>query len=362
MPDKLKDVLFSQESLHRFVDAIREAYPSFDYKRFFGLVLDETWAGRELKDRMRRVTECLHSTLPAEFGEALEILDKAIPAATGFLPMVCSDYVARYGLEDWDLSLTALARFTRFGSSEYAIRPFIFRDAERTMAVLLRWAADENEHVRRLASEGCRPRLPWGFALERFKRDPRPILPILEQLKSDESEYVRTSVANNLNDISKDHPEIALDVARKWYGRDPRTDWIVRRGLRTLLKAGNRQALELIGVSPNSRVVVSGFEVEQSVVPMGSSIDYGFVVEIRGDEPSQVRLELRVDYARPRGRSSRKIFAIRTASLEPGSHTFKRRLSLAPRSTRQNFPGPHRLALIVNGSLAAEAMVEVIRA
>lgn len=362
MPDKLKDTLFSRDALDRFVAAIREAYPSFDGGLLLSVVFDDSWDGRELKDRMRHITECLHTTLPTDYGLALDILKKAIPSAKGFLPMVCSDFVACYGLEDWGLSLPAIAYFTPFGSSEFAIRPFIARDVTRAMAVLAVWATDTNEHVRRLASEGCRPRLPWGFALEEFKRDPAPILPILEILKDDESEYVRTSVANNLNDISKDHPDMTLAVATKWYGRNARTDWIVTRALRTLLKAGNPDALALVGVSPSAKVVVLGFQLDRNAVPVGSSVGYHFTVEVSGDEACLVRLELRVDYARPGGRASRKIFAIRTASLEPGSHVFRRSFSLAERSTRQHYPGTHRFSLVANGSTVAEAKFEVVPA
>ncbi len=360
MPDKLKDTLFSHQALGQFAAAIQEAYPPFDDGLFLRLVFDEAWTERELKERLSHITECLHQTLPDDYRQAVDILSRAIPAGKGFLPMVCSDYVACYGLEHWDVSLAALAHFTRFGSSEFAIRPFIAHDAARAMAVLAVWATDENEHVRRLASEGCRPRLPWGLMLAELKRDPTPILPILELLKGDESEYVRKSVANNLNEISKDHPHLALQVAGRWYGHNPRTDWIVRHALRTLLKAGNPEALALLGVAPDSRLEVSGFQLDRSTVPVGSSVGYSFVVKVSGAEPCLVRLELRVECARPGGKLSRKVFAIRTVSLEPGGHIFKRRLSLANGSTRQHFPGPHRLVLVANGSLVGEAVVEVV--
>lgn len=362
MPDKLKDALFSREALGTFVAAVKDAYPPFNCKLFLDKVFDETWDQRELKDRMRHITESLHKTLPDDYEDALAILWRAIPAGRGFLPVACSDYVACYGLEHWDLSLAALAHFTRYGSSEFAIRPFISRDPKRAMAALVGWAANENEHVRRLASEGCRPRLPWGLALGAFKRDPSPILPILELLKSDESEYVRTSVANNLNDISKDHPDVTLEVATRWYGQDSRTNRIVRHALRTLLKAGNPAALALVGVASNERVAISEFTLDKGAAPVGSSVGYSFVVAVSGEEPCLVRLELRVDYARPKGRSSRKVFAIRTVSIEPGRKVFKRRLSLGNHSTRQHFPGPHRLALIANGVQVAEAKLEVLPA
>ena len=202
MPEKLKDIFFTSESVGQLADHIAAAYPDFVRQQFLGLVFDEAWESRELKDRMRHVAQCLHEALPQHYPTALEILEKVAPSIRGFETISLPEFVGRYGLGDWDLSLAALAFFTRFGSSEYGIRPFLKQDPERAIEYMLRWAGDENEHVRRLASEGCRPRLPWGMGLVAFKKDPSLILPVLEKLQDDESEYVRKSVANNLNDIS----------------------------------------------------------------------------------------------------------------------------------------------------------------
>ena len=123
-------------------------------------------------------------------------------------------HIEVYGLGYPEESLHALEQITRLVSAEFAVRPFILRDPDRTMEYFRRWSLDENATVRRLASEGCRPRLPWAVALPMFKKDPSPLLPILENLKDDASLYVRKSVANNLNDISKDHPDLVLELAR----------------------------------------------------------------------------------------------------------------------------------------------------
>src|SRR5690606_550673 len=145
-------------------------------------------------------------TLPPDYIEAVGVLKKAAPYFTGLEAMIFPDFVETYGLDHWEASMDALELMTRYSSSEYAVRPFIAKDTERMMAQMLEWAHSDSEHVRRLASEGCRPRLPWAMGLTMLKKDPSPILPILETLKQDESLYVRRSVANNLNDISKDHP------------------------------------------------------------------------------------------------------------------------------------------------------------
>jgi 3-methyladenine DNA glycosylase AlkC len=359
MPEKLKDVLFSLESLHGLADAIAAVDPQFDRQAFLTLVLSDGWEERELKDRMRHVTRCLHQTLRHDFPAAVEILKKVAPSLRGFYPFVCSDFVECYGQEYWDLSMPALAFFTQFGSSEFAVRPFIARDPARAMAVLLSWADDPNPHVRRLASEGCRPSLPWGMDLPMFQQDPTPILPILEKLKDDQSEYVRKSVANNLNAISKDHPDLVLDIAERWYGHSARTDWIVRHGLRTLLKAGNQRALALLGVAERERVRVERLTLDRSTLPIGEELHYHFRLHVGGETPCQVRLELAVDYVRSRGQLSRKIFAIRTGRFAPGRHVIARRLSFVDRSTRQHHPGRHHLTIIANGVEMAEASVQL---
>jgi len=362
MPEKLKDVLFSRESLHGLADAIVAVDPQFDRQVFLTLVQSGGWEERELLDRMHHVTYCLHETLPPDFPVALDILKKVAPSLRGFYPVVCSDYVERYGLEHWELSMPALAFFTRFGSSEFAVRPFIAHDPARAMVVLASWADDPNHHVRRLASEGCRPSLPWGMDLPMFQQDPTPILPILEKLKDDESEYVRKSVANNLNAISKDHPDLALDIAERWYGRSPRTDWIVRHALRTLLKGGNTRALLLLGVAEQGRVRVENLTPEQATLPIGEELRYQFTLHVDGQTPCQVRLELAVDYVKSRGRLSRKVFAIRADRFAPGSHVISRKLSFADRSTRRHYPGRHYLTVVVNGVEMAKASVLLTQA
>ena len=167
---------------------------------------------------MRHVTTCLNAFLPPEYEEAIIILRKVAPNLSNhtLASIVFPDFVEVYGLEDWDVSLPALEWFTQYSTSEYAVRPFIQQAPDIMIEQMMKWSFHHNHHVRRLASEGIRPRLPWGIALQQFKVDPTPIIPILTNLKEDESLYVRKSVANNLNDISKDHPAIVLDLAKEW--------------------------------------------------------------------------------------------------------------------------------------------------
>ena len=359
MSERLKDRFFDETYISQLGEAIQRVYPGFDRERFDALVHDGAWEDRALKEKMRHVTRCLHEVLPEDYPEALSILEEVGPSFHGFNAIVFSDYAECYGLEHWELSLPALAAFTRLCSSEFAIRPFIAMDPERAMATLSVWAEDEDPDVRRLASEGCRPRLPWGMALAVFKEDPRPILPILEKLKDDESEYVRKSVANNLNDISKDHPELVLDVCQRWYGQSANTDRIVKHACRTMLKAGDRRALLLFGFADPTYIAVENLTLEREVLSVGEELHFSFDLVVGGEGPSRVRLELGVDYVKARGKTSRKIFQLGERQASPGRDRVARKHSFADRSTRKHYPGSHQMVIIVNGVEKARAAVEL---
>jgi 3-methyladenine DNA glycosylase AlkC len=213
MPEPLK-AMFNEEFLRQFSAKVHAKYGAFDMKGFIAMVTENTWDELALKARMRRITQTLGRYLPDRFEEALDILFAIDETCVGFPYLFFPDFVAVYGQteEDWELSMKALERFTVKSSSEFAVRPFLMKDPERVMGRMKEWAQHSNEHVRRLSSEGCRPRLPWGEALAIFKRDPAPVLSVLELLKADPSLYVRKSVANNLNDIAKDHPARVLET------------------------------------------------------------------------------------------------------------------------------------------------------
>jgi len=358
VPQKLKDIYFTTESIAALTAALAAAYPPFDKSRFMDELYAAGWPRLELMDRMRRLTRVLHATLPTDLAQALDILKAVLPSVRGFEALSFPDYLATYGLEQWELSMPALAFFTRYASAEFAVREFIARDPARAMPYLQDWAQSDDMHVRRLASEGCRPRLPWGRALPVFQEDPSLILPVLEALKDDPQEYVRKSVANNLNAISKEHPDLVLDIAERWYGVSSKTDRIVKHACRTLLKAGNRRALRLFGTTED-RVAVEHLRAEPASVEIGGELAYSFDLRVEGTTPCQVRLELRVAYARSGGKTSRKVFRIAERTFDPGRHTVARRLSFADRSTRQHFPGAHRLTVVANGRDAASLTVDV---
>lgn len=361
MPEALKNLYFTPDSIRHLAGCVAAEYPAFDRDRFLALVYTKGWDALELKDRMHHVARCLHATLPAGYADAIAILRRVIPHISGFDVMSFPDFVELYGQDDWDLSMETLAEFTRYASGEFAVRPFLHRDPERALRSLTLWAQSADPHLRRLASEGSRPRLPWAMALPAFKRDPRPLIPLLALLKDDESDTVRRSVANNLNDISKDHPELVLEIAEAWYGQSPRTDWILKHALRGLLKKGNPRALALFGFEHPESARVSNLRIDPDRLPIGESVTFTYDLIVEDEEPVSVRIEYAVDFVKARG-NGRKVFKITEREFAPGTYPLRRRHSFADLSTRTHYPGEHRLTVIVNGHPQAEATVTLLAA
>ena len=354
MAEKLKDMFFTTSSVNTMADVLKRCYPDFDKKRFVSLVFDEGFESKELKARMRHTTECLRQVLPKSYKKTLGILKKAVPHIKGFEAMCLPDYVELYGLDEWDLSLDALALFTKYASSEFAIRPFIIKDPKRAMAFMKTLAGDKEPNVRRFASEGCRPRLPWAMAIPVFKKNPSLILPILEKLRDDDSEFVRRSVANNLNDISKDHPELVLEMCETWYGKSENTDWIIKHACRTMLKAGDSRAMLLFGFGDPKNIGVEKFTLDKKKLAMGKDVRFSFILQVGTKKACKVRLEYVVHFAKAAGRVSKKVFKITENTFAPGEHTVSRRHSFVDMSTRKHHPGEHRIAIVVNGVQKAQ--------
>lgn len=362
MSSLLKD-RYSPDYVKRLAAAVSEVWPRFDSSGYARTVLGDGWAGLELKQRMRRLSSTLHRFLPIPYARQIAVLEKAAPPFGGFEGMLFPDFVEQFGLDDFDTSVRALVWFTQFSSSEFAVRPFVIRYGARMMAVMRRWASHDNEHVRRLASEGCRPRLPWAMALPEFKRDPSSVLPILDALKADASDYVRRSVANNLNDIAKDHPEVVLGVARRWLGKRKITDALVKHACRTLLKRGDTRALELFGYRRTAGVKVTGLRLSTAKLGIGDDLRFQFVLSPGARRPVALRLEYAVDFVKASGRASRKVFKITEGVFVPGKpREFDRKHRFRDFATRKHHPGEHRLSILVNGEVSAEGRLMLTRA
>jgi len=349
MPEALKTRFFTKESIKKFADEICKEYTDFDDKKFLNLVYSEDWKTKELKAKMHHVTNSLHDTLPKDYLPALEILLKIAPRIKGFEAMVLPDFVEQYGINYWNESLAALKEFTKYSSSEFAIRPFIITDVKKTMKFMFELADCDNEHVRRFSSEGSRPRLPWAMALPILKKDPSLIIPILEKLKRDKSEYVRRSVANNLNDISKDNPETVLELCENWYGNTKDTDWVVKHACRGLLKSGNKRAMLLFGFGDPKNLEVSSLKLDEINVKIGSDLHFSFQLNNKNKKDAKIRLEYRMYFMKANGKQSGKIFQISEKLYRPGEYTIKKKHSFKNLSTRKHYPGKHGISIIVNG-------------
>lgn len=362
MADLLKDI-YNYENLYAFAQTVQSVYNAFQVTEFLACTMDETWEDLALKARARKISKSLGAYLPAEYAKALAVLDKVVADFSGgFFGIIFPDYVEVYGQKetDWDISVNALERYTQYSSSEFAVRPFIINNEARMMAQMYAWAKHDNDHVRRLASEGCRPALPWAQAINSFKKDPTPVLPVLEQLKTDSSLYVRKSVANNLNDISKTHPDLVAELAKDWYGKHKYTDWIVKHGCRTLLKKGNPQVLGIFGYEDAASIDISGFRIGAVSVLLGEALTFSF--SIAAKEETKVRLEYGIDYVKANGKRNRKIFQISESLLKANQAKFYEKAhAFADLSTRKHYPGLHSITLIVNGKERGSLNFELVK-
>jgi len=335
-------------------EAVFDKHPKFNKQNFVKDVFSDGWDMLELKERMRHIVICLNKNLNLEYTKAIVILKEIAPLFNGFAAMLFPDYVENYGLKNYSVSIKALELFTQFSSSEFAIRQFIIKCPEKTMKQMVKWSGHKNHHVRRLSSEGCRPRLPWAVALTEFKKDPSQILPILENLMNDDSEYVRKSVANNINDISKDNSEIVLDFTKKWIGKNANVDWILKHGNRTLLKKGNSESLKLFGTPPNIKANISSFLIHNSKIKIGDNNTFSFDISYDEAKMQKVRLEYEIEFTKSNGNASKKIFKISEGTFKPGEvRKITKKYKFRDYSTRKHFPGIHNISLILNGKIKA---------
>lgn len=356
MSTALKD-LYSPAFIDKFSPFAQKLVPGFDPKAFKKAVFNRHWPGMELKARMRHIAQCLHAFMPAPFAKASKILTGLVDELVvnnmtgyGLEFMFIPDYVEQYGLDDLPSAIKAMEKVTRFTSCEFAVRPYIIHYPEEMVQQMLKWSLHKNEKVRRFASEGIRPRLPWAMAIPFLKKDPSPILPILENLKDDPSEFVRKSVANNLNDISKDHPELMLDIARRWKGIGNNTNAIIKHASRTLLKAAHPGILRYYGLHKNESVRVDKFSITTPRVKWGGDLGFNFTIKNSGKKPLEIRLEYSLYFLRKNGQLSKKVFKISERSLRPNeSVQLDKKHSFRAITTRVYYPGMQEVAVVVNG-------------
>ena len=342
-------------------DHMQSVYPSWDHHQFKKDLYDDEWETRALKQRMNHVSVCLKKNLPFSYLETLEVLKKVCIHFTSLEGMVFSDFVEQFGQDNLEASLEALALFTQHGSGEFAIRPFIINHETQVMTRMLAWSKHENVHVRRLASEGCRPRLPWAMALPRFKEDPALVLQILDNLKDDPEEYVRKSVANNLNDITKDNPDLVLDKLEEWSkSTSKRTQWIMKHALRGLVKAGHPRALKLLGFE-DAKIKLSAFQIVTPTVAFGDSLEFSFQLKNLSKTSGQFVVDYLIYFVKANGSQAPKVFKIKNLELGPNKvESITKSHAIKPITIRKYYPGKHRVAIQVNGKILAEKSFKLL--
>lgn len=356
MSSLLKDI-YSPAFYNRFTGVVTEVIPGFDKKKFTQLIFADNWEEKELKDRMRHTSLVLHQFLPKGFDKAARAIDKMILQLTkkGFTEnslefMFFPDYIEVFGLDHFATAVRSIESVTQFTSCEFAVRPFLLKYGKEMLAQMHQWSLHPNHKVRRLASEGSRPRLPWAMAIPYLKKDPSPILPLLENLKNDPSEWVRRSVANNLNDISKDHPQIVTGIAKKWKGISKETDAIIKHGSRTLLKQGHPDILQYYGLSNSTDIEVKKATILTPSVKIGKDLVFAFTLHNNSGKPQTVRLEYGLYYLRQNGQLSRKVFKISERVMQAGEKLeINRKQSFRLITTRTFYPGQQQLSIIING-------------
>ncbi len=365
MPEPFKN-FFNEEIIRAMAGHLVRVAPEFDREGFVAYCLDGL-DDLELKQRSDRITAALERFLPEDFETAASILTASLDPATdvsvdaagecpstagirGWAVMPMADYVARRGQNYLAVSLAALKEMTMRFSSEFAIRPFLDNHQGEVLKELTDWARDKNHHVRRLVSEGSRPRLPWAMRLRRFIADPGPVLPLLEVLKDDEEDYVRRSVANNLNDIAKDHPDLVADIAWNWMeDAPPERARLIRHALRSLIKAGHPGALKVLGYGP-PKLDVIGFVVLTEQVILGEALEFGIELTSTADTDQPLVIDYVVHLMRANGKTSPKVFKWKTTRLKAGATVKdRRRHPIRPVTTRRYYPGRQRVELLVNG-------------
>ncbi|MBL4771920.1 MAG: DNA alkylation repair protein [Planctomycetes bacterium] len=341
---------------------VLDVWPAFSVQAYAG-----SYQGRlqalELKARAQLVGECLRKALPADMGQALTILTDAIcatPEVTvddmqGGWPMFpINSLVATYGLDHPELSLILLFEVTKRFTSEFGIRPFLEQHTELTLDQLHIWASDENVHVRRLVSEGSRPRLPWAPQIKAFMVDPAPVFELLEKLKDDPEEYVRRSVANNLNDICKDHPAAMLQVVEAWSkDASPERKKLIRHACRTLIKAGDPKCLEILGFAPPELDEVQ-MVLSTDKLTLGEKLSIELQLLSTCNSTQDLIVDYRFHWIKANGKPSARVHKGSQVALAAGDRrTIKHTFHIKPITTRRYYSGRTLVELLINGQKIA---------
>ncbi|MFT3954789.1 MAG: DNA alkylation repair protein [Piscinibacter sp.] len=350
---------------------LSRAWPGFDGQRFEALSLDGLDA-LELKARAQHLCAALEATLPADFGSAADLIEASLlpvrqdeelgelrtsdAGLAGWALWPLTEFVARRGLDSAERALSCLHALTQRFTAEWAIRPFIVEHPALSFATLRGWLDDPSPHVRRLVSEGSRPRLPWGLQLKALIADPSPTLPLLEALQDDASEYVRRSVANHLNDIAKDHPALVADwVERHLPAASAERRALLRHASRTLIKQGDARILKAWGLGKRF-TGEAALALSPKRVQLGESLTLTLTLRSTAKRMQKLAIDYAVHHVKASGERRLKVFKGWVIELAAGeSRTLSKRHSMREVTTRRYHAGRHALDLRINGEVLAEA-------
>lgn len=350
--------IFNPDVVKHLAEAIKKHHKKFDSDGYCDYVIPKL-EQYSFQERRELIADGLIKYLPEDFEKSVNILLKALPdkiAKIEFdssrIGVICmSLYVSKNGLDHFDTSMSAFYEMTQRVSSEFDVRPFIDKYTDKAMNILKKWAQDENFHVRRLASECCRPKLPWAMQLKKFVKDPSPILEVLELLKEDPEEFVRRSVANNLNDIAKDHPHITIKTLKKWKSIDNKgTQWIIKHAARTLLKQGHSDALELLGYPTKVNIDVKPIKLSTKKLHFGDTLIIETEITSKSKKKQNLLIDYIVYYMKANGKLSPKVYKITQTEIKPGETIpIVAKRQFKEMTTRKFYPGEHNVALQING-------------
>ena len=349
MAEALKD-MFNKKFYEQLALEFNKADKNFHPDKFVKDVMANIDA-KSLNERLRNTTVMLKKHLPADYKRSVDILSTVAPKfKSHYTAFLFPDFIGQYGHDNIDLSLETLKYLTSFGSSEFAIREFLKRDFAKTLKVMNKWAEDKNHHVRRLASEGSRARLPWSFNLDEVIKNPSVTKSILEKLKTDEELYVKKSVANHLNDFSKHHSDYLISVLDSWDKSNIHTAWIVKHASRTLIKKGHPQSLALFNFEKNAKVKVKDFVLNKSKIKLGENLQFDFYIVSEKSTTQKLVIDYSIHYVKKSGEVVPKVFKLKELQLKPKetihvakSHRFQ------DFTTRKHYAGKHYIELLING-------------
>ncbi|MHA2030468.1 MAG: DNA alkylation repair protein [Candidatus Kariarchaeaceae archaeon] len=356
---QLREV-FNKDVVAYIGSSIQNVYPDFESTKYYDYIMSKL-DSLSFGDRSSLITEALEKFLPKNYEIVADILLRSLgpeigvndlTGYDGFYIMPMGNFVSRNGKDYFDVSMNLLYEMTKRFTSEGPIRTFIKLYPKKSLRLLHKWAEEDNAHVRRLVSEGTRPRLPLSSPLLKFVQDPTPVIELLTKLKSSPELYVRRSIANNLNDIAKDNPNVVTQTLNLWKKQDESKNmqWLIQHALRTLLKQGNPEALELLGYSKDPPVEILNFTLQNEKIQIGEKLSFEFDIENRSEQPVNLMIDFIIYFMKHNGRSKPKVFKLAKKQIEANKivHLTKSH-AITQLSTRKIYPGDHQLQLQING-------------